>query len=47
MTKWRIRRAEHVALRNAYKIMVGKPEGKKPPERPRRDKIILKLILRK
>jgi hypothetical protein len=23
-------------MRNAYKILVGNPEGKRPPERPRR-----------
>jgi hypothetical protein len=35
----RMRRAEHVARmgekRNAYRILVGKPEGKRPLERPR------------
>jgi hypothetical protein len=35
---WRIRRAGHVARmgekRNAYKILVGKPEGKRPLGRP-------------
>jgi hypothetical protein len=36
----RMRWAEHVALmgekRNVYRILVGKPEGKRPPGRPRR-----------
>jgi hypothetical protein len=36
----RMRWAGHVARmgekRNAYRILVGKPEGKRPPERPRR-----------
>jgi hypothetical protein len=35
----RMRWAGHVArmgkTRNAYRILVGKPEGKRPPERPR------------
>jgi hypothetical protein len=31
--------------RNAYRILVGKPEGKRPLERPTRRWIILKLIL--
>jgi hypothetical protein len=31
-------------MRNAYKMLIGKPEGKTPVGRP---KIILKLILRK
>jgi hypothetical protein len=35
-------------MRNAYKILVGKPEGKKPLARPRvGGKIILELILKK
>jgi hypothetical protein len=34
------------AKRNAYKILVGKPEGKRPLERPRHSSvIILKWIL--
>jgi hypothetical protein len=37
---WKMRWAGHVALtaeiRNAYSILVGKPEGRKPIERPRR-----------
>jgi hypothetical protein len=37
---WRMRWARHVArmgeTRNAYRIMVGKPEGKRPLGRPRR-----------
>jgi hypothetical protein len=46
----RIRRAGHVARmrekRNAYRIMVGKPEGKQPLRRSRRrGMIILKFIL--
>jgi hypothetical protein len=32
--------------RNAYRILVGKPKGKGPLGRPRRDRIILKWILR-
>jgi hypothetical protein len=36
----RMRSAGHVARmgakRNAYRILVGKPEGKRPPGRPRR-----------
>jgi hypothetical protein len=35
----RMRWAGHVARmqkRNAYRILVGKPEGKRPPGRPRR-----------
>jgi hypothetical protein len=36
----RMRWAEHVATigekRNAYRILVGKPEGKRPAGRPRR-----------
>jgi hypothetical protein len=31
--------------RNAYRILVGKPEGKTPLGRPRRRWILLKLIL--
>jgi hypothetical protein len=37
---WKIRRAGHVARMeekmNAYRILVGKPKGKKPLGRPRR-----------
>jgi hypothetical protein len=37
--KLRIRSEGHIAateeMRNAYKILVGKPEGKRPPERNR------------
>jgi hypothetical protein len=48
----RMRWTGHVAQmrtrRNAYRILVGKPKGKRPPERPRRSEwIILKLILDK
>jgi hypothetical protein len=36
----RMRWARHVALtgeeRNVYRVLMGKPEGKRPPERPRR-----------
>jgi hypothetical protein len=36
----RLRWAEHVARmgegRGVYRVMVGKPEGKRPPERPKR-----------
>jgi hypothetical protein len=35
----------NVEKRNAYKILVGKPEGKRPLGRPRRECIILKWIL--
>jgi len=36
------------AMRNAYNIFVGKPEGKRPLGRPRRRwKIMLELILGK
>jgi hypothetical protein len=39
MNKSRLRRAGHVARtgekRNAYRILVGKPEGKRPLGRPR------------
>jgi hypothetical protein len=38
-SRW-MRRAGHVtrmgAKKNAYRILVGKPEGKRPPGRPRR-----------
>jgi hypothetical protein len=33
--------------RNAYSVLVGKPEGKKLLETPRGGRIILKLILEK
>jgi hypothetical protein len=37
----RIRWAEHIArmgdMRNAYKVSVRKPEGKRPPGRPRHE----------
>jgi hypothetical protein len=32
--------------RNAYRILVGKLEGKRLPGRPRREWIILKLLIR-
>jgi hypothetical protein len=32
--------------KNAYRVLVGKPEGKKPLGRPRRVRIILNSILR-
>jgi hypothetical protein len=36
------------AKRNAYSILMGKSQGKRPLERPRRSwRIILKLILEK
>jgi hypothetical protein len=39
ITSRRMRWAGHVArmgeMRNAYRILVGKPEGKRPLERPR------------
>jgi hypothetical protein len=31
--------------KNAYRILVGKPEGKRPLGNPRRKRIILKWIL--
>jgi hypothetical protein len=31
--------------RNAYRILVGKPEGKRPLKRPRREGILLRWIL--
>jgi len=38
----------HVCDKNAYRILVGKLEGKKPLGRPRRRwKIILECVLRK
>jgi hypothetical protein len=38
----------HGDLRNAYKILVGQPEGKIPFGRPRRKrKIIIQLFLKK
>jgi hypothetical protein len=45
-----MRYAGHVAcmwgMGNAYRIVVGKPEGKKPQQRPRRKwRILLKCIL--
>jgi hypothetical protein len=50
MKSRRMRWAGHVARvgekRNAYRISVGKPEGKRPLERPRR-RWILKWILEK
>jgi hypothetical protein len=39
--------SRHRKIRNAYKIFVGKPEGKRPLGRPRRRWRILKWILRK
>jgi hypothetical protein len=40
LNKWRMIRAEHIArmgeIRNAYNILVGKPERKRPLGRPRR-----------
>jgi len=37
--KWRMRWAQHVThmteSRNAYRVLVGKPEGKRPLVRPR------------
>jgi hypothetical protein len=52
MESRRIRWVGHVARmgeqRNAYRILVGKPEGKRPLRRPRRGWwIILKLILKR
>jgi hypothetical protein len=35
------------AKKNACMILVGKPEGKRPLGRPRRERIILKAILEK
>jgi hypothetical protein len=46
----RMRRAEHVARmgekRNAYRILVEKPEGKRPLGRPRRRWVNIKMDLR-
>jgi hypothetical protein len=47
----RMRRAGHVARmgekRNAYRILVGKPEGKRPLGRPRRRWVDnIKMVLR-
>jgi hypothetical protein len=39
--------SKHRTFRNAYKILVGKPEGKRPHERPGAERIALKWILRK
>ena len=40
VTKWRMRWAGHVARmgerRGVYRVLVGKPEGKRPLRRPRR-----------
>jgi hypothetical protein len=51
MKSRRMRWAGHVARmgekRNAYTILVGKPEGKRPLGRPRRRWGILKWILEK
>jgi hypothetical protein len=51
MTSRRMRWADHVSsmgeMKNAYKILVGKPEGKRPLERPsRRWRIILGVFLK-
>jgi hypothetical protein len=46
---WRKRWAMHVALmeiRNAYRIMVGKPEGKRPFGRPKNRNGAIKLNLK-
>jgi hypothetical protein len=47
----RMRWAGHVARmgegRGAYRILVGSSEGRRPLERPRRNRIILKWILKK
>jgi hypothetical protein len=48
--KWRrMRWARHVEnmeeMRNAYKIFIGKPEGKRPFGRPWRGKLKVKLSL--
>jgi hypothetical protein len=38
----------HGEMRNTCKILVAKPEGKRPPGRPKRNgKILLKWIMRK
>jgi hypothetical protein len=48
MKSKRMRWTGHVALMGAkkivYRLLVGKPEGKRPLGRPRREWIILKLI---
>jgi hypothetical protein len=35
-TRWAVNAARMEDMRNAYKILVGKFEGKRPLERPRR-----------
>jgi hypothetical protein len=51
MIKPRMRWAGHVARmgegRGVYRVLVGKPEGKRPLGRPRRKWIILRWIFRK
>jgi hypothetical protein len=34
--RWAVHLARMVEKRNAYRLLVGKPEGKRPPGRPRR-----------
>jgi hypothetical protein len=46
--RWTGHAARMEAIRNIYILIVGKPEGKRPPGRPRRRwKIILELMLDK
>jgi hypothetical protein len=49
MKSRRVRWAGHVARmeekRNAYRVLVGKPEEKRPLGRPRRGRITLKWVL--
>jgi hypothetical protein len=41
-------RSAHEEMRNAYKLLVGKPEGKRPLGRPRsRWKVNINMYLRK
>jgi hypothetical protein len=43
----KVSRQTYGEMRNSYKILVGKPEGKRPLGRPRRDGKILERILEK
>jgi hypothetical protein len=46
--KWTVHITGMGAITNAYKILVRKPEGKRPLGRPRhRGRVILRLILKK
>jgi len=47
--KWRMRWARHVARmgeeRRVYRVLVGKPEGKRPLGRPRRRRVDIRMDL--